>query len=78
MARVEYIADLTAPVHVEEVQCGSLQPRGLYADERICLLKRHGRTITRFVASAAQRRKVIRRKGRLNITSRMIERADRR
>lgn len=74
MARVEYVADLHAPAHIESVKCIDRHTPGLYADERICSLTRHGQRITNFVASAGQRRKIRSRKGKLQITDKMIQR----
>jgi hypothetical protein len=74
MAKVEYVANLSAPKHIEQVECIDRRTPGLYADERICVLKRSGQRITAFVASEGQRKKIAGRKGKLQITDRMIQR----
>lgn len=75
MARVEYVVDLTAPDHVERVKCEIGGKRALYSGEAACVLHRFGRPITRFVATAAQVKKIRRSKGKFSITDKMIQRA---
>lgn len=72
MPSVQYIADLEAPKHVERVE---YKGPGRYADEATVRLMRHGRLIVTFVASKAQWAKIRKGKGRLNITTEMIQRA---
>jgi hypothetical protein len=71
--RVQYVADLAAPKHIEEIECdvasGGAPVLGL------CELRRFGRPITQFVVSPAQRLKIKRRAGKLNVTDKMIESA---
>jgi hypothetical protein len=69
--QVQYVVDLTAPRHIEQVECdvtsGGTPVLGL------CELRRFGRLIATFVVSPGQRLKIKRGKGKLNITSKMIE-----
>lgn len=68
---VQYIADLEAPAAVERVEY--VGP-GRYSDEAKFSLVRHGRKITTFVASKSQMVKILSRRGKINITQKMISR----
>lgn len=71
--RVEYIADLTAPKHIEEVVC-DVSSRGAPV-LGLCELRRFGRVIATFMVTPSQRLKIRRGKGKINVTSKMIENA---
>jgi hypothetical protein len=71
--RVQYVVDLAAPKHVEEIEC-DVESSGVPV-LGLCELRRFTRSVTQFVVSPAQRLKIKRGRGKLNVTDKMIERA---
>jgi hypothetical protein len=71
MPSIQYVVDLEAPAYVERVEY--IGP-GRYADEAKYKLLRHDRSITTFVVSKGQWAKILKGRGKLNITSKMIQR----
>jgi hypothetical protein len=72
MASVQYVVDLEAPAYVERVTY--IGP-GRYVDEATYRLLRFNRPITTFVVSKGQWAKILKGRGKLNVTSKMIQRA---